>query len=384
MTSITSGSGSGSSSGRRIMRSVDTIWYLMLPLMNKFHIDVTRDWFKTLIKKICDSRGIKRADIGIITGARAELYFDGSWRSVSFDAIEDLATKGTDLVFIEKKGIIDELVEHADKYGVALVNSRGYLTEYAHDLMSVAKESGANVIIITDYDLSGINVASKCPADTHFITMDDTTLEYFGLDRNDQEIAVSATNTKLIHHIREIIEKDLRFENVDIKFLSKRRIEINAVLAKVGDERFWKFIMNRLTELFPTRNYNRAIQLPSKDDEVDETVLYPNAIKRFILHVREIRSNVVEKTEEQIEEEQNKVRGFLDVAEQIKKNKDRVIKVIAEDEQISKIESGITKLCESLDIDLESDESDKDDSDKKSGQGRAGGESHSRPDKKSS
>lgn len=144
------------------MRSTDTIWYLLLPDMQRFDIKVSRAWFKTLIRKICDEVGKKRADIGIVTGARAELYFDGGWESVSFDAIKELAAKGTDLIFIEKEGIIDELKGHADKYGVAMVNSRGYLTEYAHDLIETAKDSGANIIVITDYDLSGINLASKC------------------------------------------------------------------------------------------------------------------------------------------------------------------------------------------------------------------------------
>jgi hypothetical protein len=373
MTSITGSVSGGSGEGKgRIMRSADTLWYLMLPLMEKFHIDVSREWFKSLIKKICDSRGVKRSDIGITTGARAELYFNGGWDSVSFDVIDDLARKGTDIVFIEKQGIIDELVEHADKYGVALVNSRGYLTEYAHDLISAAQRSGGNVIIITDYDLSGVNLASKCPAETHYITMDDTTLEYFDLDRDDPEIAVRATNTKLIDHVKDIVETDPRFANIDIEFLSSRRIEINAVLAKVGHERFWKFIMDKLTELFPTRNYNRAINLPSQDNEADETDLYPNAIKKLILHVREITSDVAEETEKQIYDEQSEVEGFLDILEQKQNNKDRVIKIISEDEEILKIESEITELCKSLDIDLESDDEESD-----------GGGSHSRPRKKS-
>lgn len=68
------------------MRSTDTIWYLLLPDMQRFGIEVSRDWFKTLIKQICDKAHKKRANLGIITGARAELYFDGDWESVSFDA----------------------------------------------------------------------------------------------------------------------------------------------------------------------------------------------------------------------------------------------------------------------------------------------------------
>ncbi|HET6730380.1 MAG TPA: hypothetical protein VFH04_02145 [Nitrososphaeraceae archaeon] len=190
--------------------------------MEKYNIDVSRKYFKTLLRKICDKFGRKRSEIGVITGARAELYFDGRWRSVSFDAIGELAQNGTDIVFIEKEGIIDELKPHADKYGVAMVNTRGYLVEYAHDLMAAAIESGANILIVTDYDLSGVN-ASKCTKDIPWVTMDDDTLEYFGLVK-DKCIVVRATNTKLIDHVEEIIGVDERFQNLDIEFLNPSRI----------------------------------------------------------------------------------------------------------------------------------------------------------------
>jgi hypothetical protein len=238
--------------------------------MEKLNIHVTREYFKSLLRKICNKYGKKRSEVGIITGARAELYFDDRWESVSFDAIEELAQKGTDIIFIEKEGIIDELKPHADKYGIAMVNSRGYLTEYAHDLIEAAKELGANIVIITDYDLSGANLASKCSQDIPWVTMDDGTLEYFDLQK-DSTIVVEATNKKLIERVEEIIEEDARFADLDIDFLRTSRIEINAVIAQVGDQRFWKFIMDKLQQLYSTRNYNRAIKLPSQDLGSDET-----------------------------------------------------------------------------------------------------------------
>jgi hypothetical protein len=333
-------------------RSPDTIWYLLLPEMEKMDIHVTRDYFKTLFKKICDKFGKKRSDIGIITGARAELYFAGGWRSVSFDAIDELAQMGTDIVFIEKEGIIDELKSHADKYGVAMVNSRGYLTEYAHDLMNAADESGANVIIITDSDLSGVNLASKCSIDISWVTMDDNTLDFFGLQK-DSNIVVRATNKKLISRVQQIIEEDPRFQDLDIDFLKESRIEINAIIAQVGDVRFWKFIMDKLQEIYPTRNYNRAIELPSQDLETDETDLYPNAIRKFILYIRKREANAVKESEQKIKSEQEEVTGFLEVAVQKQKNKELVMKAISEDEDIKKIELHVTELCGTLGINLD-------------------------------
>jgi hypothetical protein len=356
-------------------RSPDTIWYLMLPIMERLNIDVSRKYFKWLLKKVCDKAGKKRSKIGIITGARAEIYFDNRWESVSFDAIEELAQKGTDIVFIEKEGIIDELKEHADKYGIAMVNSRGYLVEYAHDLMSAAKSSGANIIIITDYDLSGVNLASKCGKHVHWITMDDSTLQYFG-PAKDKRIVVRATNTKLIDHIKEIMRTDKRFEDLDIEFLKTSRIEINAVIAAVGDKRFWKFIMDKLQKLYPIRNYNRDIKLPSKDLEDDETDIYPNAIKRLILHTREVVEEVVQEPEKKIESELKKVRGFLEVEVQKKKNKEIVMKVIAGNDEIKKIELSAAKLCKSLGIDLT-------ETDTEEGTTGDGTKTHSRPRNKS-
>jgi hypothetical protein len=337
--------------------SIDTLWYNLLSLMQQLNIHVKRESFKARLKKICDMCGIRRDQLNLITGARAELYFNGTWESVSFDAIDELAAKGTDIIFIEKEGIPDELREFADKYGIAMVNSRGYLTEFAHDLMIAARSSGANIVVITDYDLSGVNLASKCSEDAIWITMDDETLAYFHLDkhRDAKELVINATNTKLISSVTKLRDNDIRFCNLDITFLATKRIEINAVLAKVGPEKFWEFIMFILKKHYPKRNYNRAIELPSKDPDMDETDLYPPAIRSLFLHVREVRDTTVKTTEEQIESEQEEVEGFLEVEEQKKKNVDRVKKVIADNEDVKKIEAEIAELCHNMGIDISED-----------------------------
>jgi hypothetical protein len=62
----------------------------------------------------------------------------------------------------------------------------------------------------------------------------------------DNRIVVEATNKKLINTVEKIVQTDSRFAHVDIEFLKKSRIEINAVIAQVGDERFWDFIMDKV------------------------------------------------------------------------------------------------------------------------------------------
>jgi hypothetical protein len=133
--------------------------------MEMFGIEVNRDTITGYIKDLCKAAGVTRESLGIFAGARAELYFGGTWSSVSFGKIRELAEKGTDIVCIEKQGVPEVLTEWADKYGTALLNSRGHLTEYGKDLMDAARSSGALVVIMVDYDLSGIKIASETPTD---------------------------------------------------------------------------------------------------------------------------------------------------------------------------------------------------------------------------
>jgi hypothetical protein len=134
-------------------------------------------------------------------------------------------------VFIEKEGVPEVLTEYADKYGIAMVNTRGYLTEYGKDLMTVAKKSGAYIAIMTDYDLTGINITSYSPKYMAWIGVDDTTLEFFNLNRQEENsnLTAEATNIRIIDSVGKKVTGDERFKNVDIEFLKEQRIEIDAL-----------------------------------------------------------------------------------------------------------------------------------------------------------
>ena len=160
----------------RMKWTLNTVWYLFLPIMEKFGIKVTRGYIKSLVKTFCEAAGITRESLGIYAGVRAELYFNGNWTSVSFDSITSLAEKGTDIVFVEKEGIPEVLTDFADKYGIAMVNTRGHLTEYGKDLMNVAKALGAHVVIMADYDATGVKIASESPSEMPWIGANDAML----------------------------------------------------------------------------------------------------------------------------------------------------------------------------------------------------------------
>ncbi len=255
----------------RMKWTLNTVWYLFLPIMEKFGIKVTRAHIKRSVNTLCEAEGITRESLGIFAGVRAELYFNGNWTSVSFDSITSLAEKGTDIVFVEKEGIPEVLTDFADKYGIAMVNTRGHLTEYGKDLMNVAKATGAHVVIMADYDASGVKIASESPSEMPWIGANDAMLEYFNLDRDSVAIASESNQNK--RYVRHLVKygkhddgrKDGRFKNVDVDFLDEERVELDAIIAKVGDERFFQYILDTLENLYPTRDYNRAIEIATDE-----------------------------------------------------------------------------------------------------------------------
>ena len=303
-----------------------TVWYLFQPIMEKFGIEVNRDTITGYIRDLCKAAGVTRESLGIFAGARAELYFEGMWSSVSFGKIGKLAEKGTDIICIEKQGVPEVLTEWADNYGIALLNSRGHLTEYGKDLMEVARRAGAHVVMMVDFDLPGIKIASETPTDMPWIGVNDSTLEYFRLTR--EEVSIPAESKQYERYVTILVEKgkhltnvkndnagksDIRFKDVDLEFLKHRRIEIDAILAKVGAERFFEFIMHKLKEISPARNYNRAIDLSTQFYNKDNISILPDPVKRLFERIQAVSDEATAKIKKDIESKLEKVEGFIEV-----------------------------------------------------------------------
>ena len=294
--------------------------------MQKYGIKVTRGYVKRLVKEICEGVGVTRESFGIFAGVRAELYFSGTWTSVSFDNVKSLADKGTDIIFIEKEGISEVLTEWADKYGLAMVNTRGHLTEYGKDLMNAAKISGAHVVIMTDYDATGVKIASESPTDMPWIGANDSMLKYFNIDRETVKID-SETNANK-DYVKFLVQKGLhkdgrrdeRFKEVDTGFLDKERVELDAILAKVGDEKFFGYITDMLQELYPTRDYNRAIEIP-----------YDSIHARHedsIMTITERVAHILNAESDKISDDLASTTGFVNVKEKTKEIQERLKQVL--------------------------------------------------------
>jgi hypothetical protein len=105
--------------------------------------EIDRKTLTGYINDICENElHVKREDIGIIAADRAQLYFNGQWMDVGFNEIRELSLYGTDLIIIEKEGMVIQLKEFADEYGIALLNPRGFLVDYATGLpMSIVRQN---------------------------------------------------------------------------------------------------------------------------------------------------------------------------------------------------------------------------------------------------
>jgi hypothetical protein len=218
----------------------------------------TRETIISYIKDVCDELKIRRFDVNIYAGDIGYLYFRGARHAISLDELGNLRHFGTDILIIEKEGIAKVLSPLAADSGITLLSTRGFLTENALDLSVFAQKSGANVATLTDCDISGYVIANKVPnvprIGIDFKTLEDLDIledlrggEYYSPDKG---------------HLKYAQENIKGFDLEQLDFLQTRRIEINAVKNKVGAKRLWSWVFDKLEEIFPNRNYNRAVEMP--------------------------------------------------------------------------------------------------------------------------
>ena len=133
--------------------------------------------------------------------------------------------------------------------------------------------------ILSDYDEHGLLMASKVP-DIPRIGIDERTFHYFGLSR--QVLSIEGQQRLVNYKFLDIFDD----KTIDKEFVKKRRVEIDAVLEQVGDERLWEYIIKSLIELYPTRNYNRVISMPAAE------TLYPRMVQSFLGYISFVTNKI--------------------------------------------------------------------------------------------
>jgi hypothetical protein len=337
----------------------DSAWYNTLPVFEKYGIKLpSRRYFKVLIKVVCEKLGVTREQLGIVAAPWATMYYNGIWTGVSFDAVNSLATKGTDIIFIEKLDLVRVFAKYADRFGLALVNSHGHLVEYAKDLAKAAEASGAHIAIATDYDIPGVLIASEAKG-VVWLGVNEIMLRYFSLAKQNKSLAVSYNPKKKRidpDGFGNLVESDVRFRGVvDIDFLKKNKIELDAILAAVGSEDLWKYLMDKLKESYPTRDYNRV--LSSRPSLLNH---YPQSARNLVRYMHNYADSLISKEREKIEAELKDAEGFIEVEKKKEEIDKRLGYIVEADPHLKnigkKLEELITK--EGYDIRSQAQESD--------------------------
>jgi 5S rRNA maturation endonuclease (ribonuclease M5) len=232
------------------------------------------------IDEQCRKLGYEREQIGIFAGTTAFFFYRGEQIPVTFQNVDELMRKGTDIILIEKEGTPIVLKPYTDPAGIATITNKGFFVKYASKLARNADRYGANIAILTDFDISGIQMEN----DMHRIFneiprlgIDFKTLDYFGLSRDEVEEHINTEKpTKegektSYNHFKGLTKQGyLRGKSNDeyieiINYLQTKRIELDSVIThpKVGNKKFVEYIIDRLKQEFPTRNYNRVIDVPT-------------------------------------------------------------------------------------------------------------------------
>ena len=303
------------------------VWYLIEPEMKKYDFQPPTSWAvtrKTLvnsipkaIKELWPDENITREDLGIIAGARAVMHFDGNEYPVSTDNIVTLAqTKTTDMIVIEKEGIADALFGFADEHKVALVFTRGRFVNYVKELIKEASARGITNIkiwVLTDYDVDGEEIAKEA-SNVPRIGVDRTTVRW--LQQNGYP-KLKMKDVEEEHHSARAASR------TKDSYLWDHRIEIDAILARVGHEGLWKYLMHQVTTMEPIRDYTPIIEQPEIED------IYPEDISTALENVNEFTNGFVKDKWKKIEKRLKKVKGkLLKPSEEDENNKQKLMDIV--------------------------------------------------------
>ena len=347
-----------------------TVWYRIRPIMveNNFQPrktwGITRETLQNEINEICrelwPDEDILREDLGIIASARATMYYSGMSYPVSIDNVKNLAENGVVVIVIEKEGIADVLTTFADKYGVALVHTKGHFVEYCKDLIEAVEESGGNVATLTDYDAVGIKIANGARIDIPRIGIDRDTIIYF-----QEHGFPDLTEEQVEEGYTPKISTDFIVEDeAECKYLKTKRIELDSLLAAVGNAAFWNYIMYRLKELFPEgMDYNRVMS--SSPGSLSDYL--PPVIRKLTGFIESrVHPHIVSlfrEEKKQIESELENVKGFIDIAVKRQEIHERYQNIAESDPGLEKIGAKLDdvfkKVMEELETKLK--ENDRDD-----------------------
>jgi hypothetical protein len=321
------------------------VWYRIRPIMIVDGFEPRKNWGTTResltasINKICKSYlGKSREELGIIAASRATMLYHGMSIPVSIDNVKGLARKGVVIIIIEKEGIADVLAAQARKYGVALVHTQGRLTEYGKDLIEAVKDVNGIVVILVDYDLVGHRIVRSSRTETPTIGINKDTMTWLKengfpnltIEDVEEEYDINLTS------------EDYLYEDKIDPYLRHHRIELDSIVAKVGANVFWKYIMHQMNELGPF-DYTEEVSMPSYE------TLYTAEMADMITYLHEYTAGIVGDAEDEIiDNELSEVDELLEIETKEKEIQSNFEEMVSKDEGYKTISSEVKELLKRL------------------------------------
>jgi hypothetical protein len=99
--------------------------------------------------------------------------------------------------------------------------------------------------------------------------------------------------------------------------------------------------MEKLIELFPTRDYNRVISIPAVE------TLYPRMIQHFFGYINFVVNNITGDEERKITNDLSEVKCMLDITKKDKEISGNLKNLVSQDNSMMIIESKIVELLNS-------------------------------------
>ena len=126
-----------------------------------------------------------------------------------------------------------------------------------------------------------------------------------------------------------------------------KRIELDSVIKVVKANLFGEFILDRLKEVFPERNYNRAIELPT-NYFAEKFYILPDGVRRLLLYITELSDAAAGQKEQEIRSELKDTKGLLSIDVEEAVNEKLISKVVAADPDIKALDAKCEELLTGL------------------------------------
>ena len=283
--------------------------------------DISREHFIKSIREICNRLGRSRESLGIFAAERALIYFRGSRVGLSLENISEVFKWGSDILVIEKEGICALLEPFAARYGVALINSRGQLVDYAEKVIEMAKGTGARIYLLTDMDDAGF-VIRKNLKGIECVGVDQRMIE--GLA---EKIGMDPSRFK--EQVEEVFHPNFVGKDSPISLEqwrqlgwsgqenptradSLKRVEIDALIAIVGAETLWNYLLTRMQEVFKVRDLTRSL----KNDSELALQSLPAEVQQTVQQLQDIFvSRTTESVRKELDMYKNWDKGFVEIDE---------------------------------------------------------------------